>query len=108
MFKLKNILAENGATLSKTGNPVSYPSGYQVSIKDMEIMPVKQLRKKHIVDLLNTIPAGTCLGVWIDKGKAYIDQSAHFDSKRKARQIGDKYNQISIWNWKTSEAVYLH
>ena len=107
MFTLKDILRNNGATLSKTGHPVSYARGYQVSICDMEIIPVYKLRKQHLIELLNAIPTGTCLGVWIEKGKAYIDQSAHFDLKRKALRIGKKYNQISIWNWNTSEAVYL-
>lgn len=108
MFTLKDILRNNGATLSKTGHPVSYARGYQVSICDMEIIPVYKLRKQHLIELLNTIPAGTCLGVWIEKGKAYIDQSAYFNTKRKARQIGEKNHQISIWNWQTAEAVYLH
>ena len=107
MFTLKNILHNNGVTLAKTGDPISYPRGYQVSTQDMEIIPTYKLRKKHLMELLHTIPENACLGVWIETGKAYIDQSSYFNRKRQAVQAGKKYRQRSIWDWKTAEAVYL-
>lgn len=52
MFKLKDLLNNNGATLNKDGEAVSYKGGYQVSLKDMEVIKVSDLRKKHLIELL--------------------------------------------------------
>lgn len=107
MFTLKAIKANNGATLTCAGIPMDYPCGYQVSIKDIETVKARDLRKKHLCEILNKLDAGTCLGVWIDKGLAYIDQSIRFTNKREAMRAGRKNKQISIWDWKKQEAIYL-
>lgn len=98
MFKLKDVKLNNGATLDKSGLPLSYTCGYQVSAKDLEIIPAYRLTKKHLIDMLDKLPKGTNLGVWIDNGKAYIDQSIRVLSKVKALQLGKALNQISIWD----------
>lgn len=105
MFTLKEIKLNNGATLDKTGLPLSYASGYQVSEKDLEIIPAYKLTKKHLMEMLDKLPAGANLGVWIDNGKAYIDQSMRVLGKKKALQLGKALNQISIWDWKAGEAI---
>ena len=105
MFKLKDIKANNGATLDKQGNSLSYNSGYQVSVKDLEIIPAYKLTKKHLLEVLKTLPVGANLGVWIDNNKAYIDYSVKFNNKRQALAYGKAHNQISIWGWKASEAI---
>ena len=105
MFKLKDIKANNGATLDKQGNSLNYNSGYQVSAEDLEIIPAYKLTKKHLIEMLNKIPVGSCLGVWINKGKAYIDRSARISNKRLALKVGRQLKQISIWDWKASEAI---
>ena len=105
MFKLKDIKANKGATLNKQGESLSYTNGYQVSVRDLEIIPAHKLRKKHLIDMLNHLPIGANLGVWIDKGKAYIDHSVRFAHKRQALEYGKAHNQISIWSWKASEVI---
>lgn len=105
MFKLKDIKANNGATLNKQGESLSYNSGYQVSVRDLEIIPAYKLRKRHLIDMLNRLPIGANLGVWINQGKAYIDHSVRFTNKRQALEYGKAHNQISIWGWKASEAI---
>jgi hypothetical protein len=105
MFKLKDIKANNGATLDQQGNSLNYNSGYQVSVKDLEIIPAYRLTKKHLLDMLAKIPNGSNLGIWIDNGKAYIDRSARIGNKRLALATGRKLNQISIWDWKASKAI---
>lgn len=105
MFKLKDIKSNKGATINNNGEMMNYKQGYQVSIKDLEIIPAYRLTKKHLIEVLNTIPVGACLGVWIDNNKAYIDQSVRFTNKRQALAFGKRNNQISIWNWKASEAI---
>jgi hypothetical protein len=105
MFKLKDVKANKGATLNKQGESLNYNNGYQVSVKDLEIIPAYRLTKKHLLDMLKNLPVGANLGVWIDNGKAYIDHSVKFNNKRQALAYGKAHNQISIWNWKASEAI---
>lgn len=105
MFKLKDIKANKGATLDKQGNELHYNNGYQVSAEDLEIIPVYRLTKKHLIEMLNKIPFGSCLGIWLDNGKAYIDRSARIGNKRLALKVGRQLNQISIWDWKAGEAI---
>lgn len=105
MFKLKDIKANKGATLNKQGESLNYKDGYQVSAEDLEVIPAYRLTKKHLIEMLNKIPVGSCLGVWIDNNKAYIDRSARISNKRLALKVGRQLKQISIWDWKASEAI---
>ena len=105
MFKLKDVKLNNGATLNKQGESLSYANGYQVSVKDLEIIPAYRLTKKHLIEILKELPVGTNLGVWIDNGKAYIDHSVRFTNRNQALACGRFYNQLSIWNWKAGKAI---
>ena len=104
---LKAIKENGGATLTKSGLNIDWSRGYQVSVQDLAIMPVRELRAKYIKSLLATLERGEALGVWIDKGKAYVDKSVYVRTKREAMRLGKKNKQISIFNWSTKEAVYL-
>ena len=55
------------------------------------------------MDMLNRLPVGANLGVWIDQGKAYIDHSVRFTNKRQALEYGKAHNR---WNWKECEGEY--
>lgn len=105
MFKLKDIKANKGATLNKDGYPLQYNKGYQVSVKDLEIIPAYRLTKKHLIEMLNKLPKGACLGIWIDDGKVYIDHSVRLTNKQQALVYGKAHNQISIWDWQNSKAI---
>ena len=107
MTTLKAIKANNGATLNKAGEALDYPRGYQVSICDLEVIKARDLRKAHIVEMLGNLEAGECLGIWVDKGLAYLDKSKRFSNKREAVRFGKRNKQISIWDWGKKEAVYL-
>lgn len=106
MFKLKDVINRNGATLDKEGNDVSYHYGYPVSIRDLSIIKARTLTKKYIINMLNQIKTGN-LGIWIDKGLAYIDNSITLESKYDALEVGKTFNQISVWDWKKCESIYL-
>ena len=105
MFKLKEIKLNNGATLNKAGESLSYARGYQVSEKDLLIIPAYKLTKKQLIAMLNELADGKCLGVWIDGGKAYIDCSEYVSTKKQALRLGKQRKQISVWNWKAGEAI---
>lgn len=105
MFTLKQIKLNNGATLNKAGESLSYARGYQVSEKDLLIIPAYKLTKKQLIKMLNELADGKCLGVWIDSGKAYVDCSEYVSTKKQALKLGKQRKQISIWNWKAGEAI---
>lgn len=105
MFKLKDIKANKGVTLDKFYKELHYTKGYQVSKRDLAIIPAYRLRKAQLIEMLDALPIGSCLGVWIDNGKAYIDQSARVLNKRVALKLGKALNQISIWDWQASKAI---
>ena len=105
MFKLNQIKKALGCTLNKQGESVFYAKGYQVSEKDLLIIPAYKLRKKQLIELLNSLSEGQYLGVWIDGGKAYIDCSEYVSTKKQALKLGKQRKQISVWNWKAGEAI---
>lgn len=105
MFTLKAIKKNNGATIDYTGSAMQYAKGYQVSKKDLYIISAYKLRKAQLLELVHGLATGECLGIWIDGGKAYIDISEHIATKREAMKLGKARNQLSIWNWKASEAI---
>ena len=105
MFKLKDIKANGGITLNKQGEAVAYKRGYQVSECDLYIVPAYRLTKKALLETLNQLGEGKCLGVWIDNNKAYVDCSEYVSTKKQAMKLGKERHQLSIWNWKASEAI---
>lgn len=105
MFKLKDVKLNAGATLNEYGEQVAYKKGYQVSHKDLMIIPVYKLTKKLIMACIMELLHGEHLGIWIDNGKAYIDLSEHIATKKQAMKAGKERKQLSIWNWKAGEAI---
>ena len=104
MTTLKNIITNNGATLDANGNAITYKNGYQVSIKDIAIIKLYKLRKSHIIELLNN---NYNLGVWIENKNVYLDYSIRIANKKDAIKTGKANNQISIYNWKNGDCIYL-
>ena len=105
---LKDIISNNGATLTKAGDKVCLSKGWQVSKRDLLIIPVYKLRKYIIKNMLSSIDDGDCLGIWIDNKKAYIDLSVTIPTKKQAIKVGKQNKQLSIWGWKNSEVVWLN
>ena len=48
---------------------------------------------------------GNC-GVWFENGVYYIDHSFRVDTKREALELGRKFNQISVFGWRTKKLAY--
>ena len=104
-MKLKNIIENKGVTLGRNGI-VNRTKGYQVSKKDLMIVPVYKLRKSMLVELSTALNVGEYLGVWVNDGKVYIDISERKLSLDKALQVGRERNQISIFDWSTKDCIY--
>lgn len=105
MFTLKQVKANGGLTIDSNGNVITYRKGYQVSKEDLAIIPVYKVRKSTLLEILGTLEDTEFLGMWIDNGKMYIDCSEHIATKREALKVGKARNQLSVWNWKASEAI---
>lgn len=103
---IKSIKRNGGATINKYGVRVSMKSGYQVSKQDLLIIPVDNLDKLILKELIKRlIKRGDYLGVWIDDGKAYIDISCRIATKSKAMEMGRELNQLSVLRWRDCECL---
>ena len=97
---IKSIKRNGGATINKYGDRVTMKSGYQVSKRDLYIIPVNKLDKLIIKEAMKLLKnRGEYLGVWIDNGNAYIDISVRIATKRDAMAKGHELNQLSVLRW---------
>ena len=105
---IKSIKRNGGATINKYGVRVSMKSGYQVSKQDLLIIPVDELSKDILKNLIKRlIKRGDYLGVWIDDGKVYIDISCRIATKHKAMEMGRKLKQLSVLRWRDCECLVV-
>ena len=101
MINIRSILKLNnndGLTL-KAGKPITYKTGWQVATEGVECKTAREA--------INAVKAykGNC-GVWFADGVVYVDKSKRVNTKREALEIGRRYKQISVLNWRTMELVY--
>ena len=103
---IKSIKRNGGATINKYGERVSMKSGYQVSKRDLHIIPVDELDKLIIKEAMKLLESrGEYLGVWIDNGNAYIDISVRIATKHEAMTRGRELNQLSVLRWSDCECL---
>ena len=103
---IKSIKRNGGATINKYGVRVSMKSGYQVSKQDLLIIPVDELNKFTLKELMKLlVKRGDYLGVWIDDGKAYIDISCRVATKSGAMPMGRELKQLSVLRWRDCECL---
>lgn len=96
---LRSLKDNDGMTL-ENGYKVAYKRGYQVATDGAETRSaVVALRLIKEYD-------GAC-GVWVSGGVFYIDRSHYVPRKRDAIRIGKKHNQLSIYDWKTGDCIWL-
>ena len=103
---IKSIKRNGGATINKYGERVTMKTGYQVSKEDLLIIPVDELNKLILKELIKKlINRGEYLGVWIDNGNVYIDISCRIATKSKAMEMGRELNQLSVLRWRDCECL---
>ena len=103
---VNSIIRNGGATINNKGERVMLKSGYQVSKCDLLIIPVAELNKYIIKELLGRlIQRGEYLGLWIDNGNVYVDISCRVATKRDAIQMGRDLNQLSVLRWRDGECL---
>ena len=103
---IKSIKRNGGAPINKYGDRVTMKSGYQVSKRDLHIIPVDELDKLIIKEAMKLLQnRSEYLGVWIDNGNAYIDISIRIATKRDAIARGRELNQLSVLRWNDCECL---
>ena len=106
---IKSIKRNGGATINKYGERVTMKTGYQVSKCDLLIIPVDELDKLIVKELLGRlISRGDYLGLWIDNGNVYIDISCRIVTKSKAMEMGRELNQLSVLRWSDMECLAVN
>lgn len=106
---INSIKRNGGATINKYGVRVSMKTGYQISKQDLLIIPVENLNKFILKEMIKKlIKRGDYLGVWIDDDKAYIDISCRIATKSKAIEMGRELNQLSILRWSDMECLAVN
>lgn len=105
---LVKIIQNGGATLNKSGRPVSFKRSYQVSKKDCFTLSVRHTNKilTAVNSLLNGLKPGEFCGLWVDGGRVYVDISERITNKRAALKIGRERAQISIFDWRAAACIY--
>lgn len=103
---IKSIKRNGGATINKYGVRVTMTTGYQVSKRDLLIVPEEELTKNMIIDALQMLTSRSeYVGVWIDGGYAYVDISCRIATKVKAMEMGRELNQLSVLRWRDCECL---
>lgn len=106
---IKSIKRNGGATFNKYGERVAMKTGYQVSKCDLLIIPVDELDKLIVKELLGRLMSrGEYLGLWIDNGNVYIDISCRITTKSKAMEMGRELNQLSVLRWADMECLAVN
>lgn len=101
MINIRSIrkLANGDGLTLKNGKVINYKSGWQVADQGVETTDAREAI--NAVKSMN----GNC-GVWFENGVYYIDHSFRVDTKREALEIGRKFNQISVFGWRTKKLAY--
>lgn len=107
---LKDYISQGGATLSVSSlSPVVFTHGYQVAVKDKSMVvvlkdtPIESIEfiihalQAHIKESRDT----AYIGLWVNKGKLYIDKSYYIDNSIDAYRLASAHNQKELFNWRT-------
>ena len=102
MINIRSIikLTEGDGFTLKAGKKIQYKTGYQVAFEGIEAEDARTA--------INAVKAygGNC-GVWFENGIYYIDKGRRVSKKEEAIEIGIKFEQISIYDWKKGVCIYL-
>lgn len=103
---IRKLTDGQGLTL-RNGRMVEYKTGWQVAYTGVECKTPEEVSK-----LIhgNTLFASGNVGVWYENSIYYVDYSRRINTKKRAVEIGNACDQISIYSWnrkKMPKLVYL-
>ena len=102
MINIRSILklTENDGMTLKKGKRITYKTGYQVATEGIETTNPREA--------INAVKAygGDC-GIWFSNNCYFVDKCHRVSTKKAAIEEGRAHSQISIFNWKKQDCVYL-
>lgn len=107
-MKLQDIINAGGATIAVTGEEYK-GSGYAVAQRTFRTYPVSELDDHSLKAALNNsfrqLTPGRYLGLWIDQGKLYIEETVILKTLTYARQAAKLLDQRYIYCFTLKEAI---
>lgn len=94
---IRNLKNNEGLTL-RNGRVVTFKTGWQVAFSGVECTTPEEAMQT-IREYTASLEKGVCVGVWLSDGIYYIDFSIRVTSKKVAVEMGEKFNQLSIYCW---------
>ena len=106
---IRGWIQNGGATLSRTGRPVNFSTGYQVSRMDCYSIPAGAYDDiaAAVRDVLARLQPGDFCGLWESGGRVCVDVSARILDRAEAIALGRAYNQRAIFDWSTKTDIIL-
>jgi hypothetical protein len=110
---LQSLKKNGGLTLnSETLKPVTYSTGYQVSVLniikyDMTLFDDGMIEKALHVAMKQSEQNRLDIGLWIDGETLYVDLSDLFIDFHDALEYCKEKNELSFYDWETKQVVYV-
>lgn len=109
---LDTIVKNSGITLDKHLNIAELSIGYAVSYPNSETIVLESdLNESKLLELFsiykNKLNKNNYLGIWIDQGKVYFDLSCVINDLDQAIELGNKFNQLAIFDFKDKQVIKL-
>lgn len=110
---IHTVTKDGGITLNHNLEPITYESGFQVSLPHTEtIFDFELLDQVHFVDAVlkayrsfEYMAENKSIGLWRSDNKVYVDLSLHIDSVTIAKTLGHEWEQKAIFDWANKESI---
>ena len=102
---LERVRDKDGGATLVSGSPIHATSGYQYSkTPNTETNSTESLEKAVV---MVQVMDGNC-GIWYNDGKFYIETSYWTEDLDEALEMGRKYGQMAIYDWKNQRDIKVN
>lgn len=111
---LQAILDKGGATLSHlTLQPITMQGGYQIAVSDKSmVICLDDTPFESVIFIIRALASDiqfkrdmAYIGLWVNKGKLYIEKSYYCNNLNTAMEMAKRYKQLAIWDWTNQKEV---
>ena len=87
----------------------NYVATFNINKCGREVMGEMMLAVKHCNNIIDTIQASECLGLWVDKRThtLYVEKTIIYDDREKAVAVAEFYDEIAIWDCGNQEEISI-
>ena len=107
--QILKIIKNGGGNISKNYRLKNFKMGYNVSIKDICILELNNVKKITITanKIVKTLQNGQVLGFWVNDNKIYLDISQNYNSLVYALFVAKLNKQLAIYDNTRQTAINL-